>query len=80
MSICEIGADSSGSLVLIFRGDVVEVDTWVAASGKNGMRRDWHVRDSQTGQTITRATRSELSRRHGFHLELQCCNLYQTLF
>ncbi|XP_078432320.1 fatty acyl-ACP thioesterases B [Wolffia australiana] len=37
-------------------GDVVEVDTWVSAAGKNGMRRDWHVRDSQTGQTITRAT------------------------
>uniref|UniRef100_A0A1D1Y7Z8 Acyl-[acyl-carrier-protein] hydrolase n=1 Tax=Anthurium amnicola TaxID=1678845 RepID=A0A1D1Y7Z8_9ARAE len=37
-------------------GDVVEVDTWVGPSGKNGMRRDWHVRDSQTGQTITRAT------------------------
>ncbi|CAA6666322.1 unnamed protein product [Spirodela intermedia] len=37
-------------------GDVVEVDTWVSASGKNGMRRDWHVHDSQTGQTITRAT------------------------
>ncbi|MQL89503.1 hypothetical protein Taro_022079, partial [Colocasia esculenta] len=38
-------------------GDVVEVDTWVGASGKNGMRRDWRVRDSHTGQTITRATR-----------------------
>ncbi|KAJ0959905.1 hypothetical protein J5N97_000339 [Dioscorea zingiberensis] len=37
-------------------GDVVEVDTWVAASGKNGMRRDWHVRDCQTGQTIMRAS------------------------
>lgn len=37
-------------------GDVVEVDTWVAASGKNGMRRDWHVRDCQTGQTIVRAS------------------------
>ncbi|KAM0944849.1 putative oleoyl-[acyl-carrier-protein] hydrolase [Dioscorea sansibarensis] len=37
-------------------GDVVEVDTWVGASGKNGMRRDWHVRDSLTGQTIMKAT------------------------
>ncbi|KAG1330053.1 palmitoyl-acyl carrier protein thioesterase, chloroplastic [Cocos nucifera] len=37
-------------------GDVVEVDTWVGASGKNGMRRDWHVRDYRTGQTILRAT------------------------
>eukprot|EP00262_Sarcandra_glabra_P010419 TRINITY_DN2569_c0_g2_i1.p1 TRINITY_DN2569_c0_g2~~TRINITY_DN2569_c0_g2_i1.p1 ORF type:complete len:421 (+),score=67.04 TRINITY_DN2569_c0_g2_i1:324-1586(+) len=37
-------------------GDIVEVDTWVCASGKNGMRRDWLVRDSKTGQTLTRAT------------------------
>ena len=40
----------------------MEVDTWVSAAGKNGMRRDWHVRDSQSGQTITRATRSEMQR------------------
>lgn len=39
------------------RGDVVQVDSWVAASGKNGMRRDWLLRDSNTGQTLTRATR-----------------------
>ncbi|XP_058111828.1 palmitoyl-acyl carrier protein thioesterase, chloroplastic [Magnolia sinica] len=37
-------------------GDIVEVDTWVSASGKNGMRRDWLVRNSQTGETLTRAT------------------------
>ncbi|XAR66962.1 Oleoyl-[acyl-carrier-protein] hydrolase [Bertholletia excelsa] len=37
-------------------GDVVQVDTWVAASGKNGMRRDWLVRDSKTGDTLTRAS------------------------
>ncbi|WCJ29727.1 Palmitoyl-acyl carrier protein thioesterase chloroplastic [Euphorbia peplus] len=37
-------------------GDVVEVDTWVSASGKNGMRRDWCVRDCKTGETITRAS------------------------
>ncbi|WOK96903.1 palmitoyl-acyl carrier protein thioesterase, chloroplastic [Canna indica] len=36
--------------------DIVQVDTWVAAAGKNGMRRDWHVRDSRTGQTILRAS------------------------
>ncbi|XP_074579950.1 palmitoyl-acyl carrier protein thioesterase, chloroplastic-like [Curcuma longa] len=36
--------------------DVVQVDTWVASSGKNGMRRDWHIRDYHTGQTILRAT------------------------
>ncbi|TVU23702.1 hypothetical protein EJB05_26081 [Eragrostis curvula] len=37
-------------------GDMVQVDTWVAASGKNGMRRDWHVRDYNSGRTILRAT------------------------
>ncbi|KAF8407008.1 hypothetical protein HHK36_006130 [Tetracentron sinense] len=36
--------------------DVVQVDTWVSASGKNGMRRDWRVRDCKTGETLTRAT------------------------
>ncbi|CAL5438539.1 unnamed protein product [Camellia sinensis] len=38
------------------RGDVVQVDTWVAASGKNGMRRDWLVRDCRTGDILTRAS------------------------
>lgn len=33
------------------------MDTWVAASGKNGMRRDWLVRDSNTGEVLTRASR-----------------------
>ncbi|KAK9269365.1 hypothetical protein L1049_001136 [Liquidambar formosana] len=37
-------------------GDVVQVDTWVGASGKNGMRRDWLVRDCKTGETLTRAS------------------------
>uniref|UniRef100_D6BND6 Acyl-[acyl-carrier-protein] hydrolase n=1 Tax=Brassica juncea TaxID=3707 RepID=D6BND6_BRAJU len=37
-------------------GDVVEVDTWVSKSGKNGMRRDWLVRDGNTGQILTRAS------------------------
>lgn len=37
-------------------GDVVHVDTWVSASGKNGMRRDWLVRDAKTGETLTRAS------------------------
>lgn len=36
--------------------DVVQVDTWVGSSGKNGVRRDWQVIDCQTGQTIVRAT------------------------
>ncbi|KAE8718788.1 Palmitoyl-acyl carrier protein thioesterase [Hibiscus syriacus] len=38
-------------------GDVVQVDTWVSASGKNDMRRDWLVSDSKTGETLTRVTR-----------------------
>lgn len=41
------------------RGDVVQVDTWVAASGKNGMRRDWILRDYNTGEVLTRASRLE---------------------
>ncbi|KAI7989014.1 hypothetical protein LOK49_LG13G00441 [Camellia lanceoleosa] len=38
-------------------GDVVQVDTWVAASGKNGMWCDWLVRDCRTGDILTRASR-----------------------
>ncbi|KAL2340402.1 hypothetical protein Fmac_008342 [Flemingia macrophylla] len=37
-------------------GDVVQVDTWVSASGKNGMRRDWLVRDIKTGEIYARAS------------------------
>ncbi|XP_010557578.1 PREDICTED: palmitoyl-acyl carrier protein thioesterase, chloroplastic-like [Tarenaya hassleriana] len=37
-------------------GDVVQVDTWVSQSGKNGMRRDWVIRDCNTGETLTRAS------------------------
>ncbi|KAL9422560.1 hypothetical protein AB3S75_034770 [Citrus x aurantiifolia] len=37
-------------------GDVVEIDTWVDASGKNAMRRDWIIRDYRTQDIITRAT------------------------
>jgi fatty acyl-ACP thioesterase B len=37
-------------------GDVVQVDTWVSPSGKNGMRRDWLVRDCKTNEILTRAT------------------------
>ncbi|CAH2038564.1 unnamed protein product [Thlaspi arvense] len=44
-------------LSLVFtRGDVVEVDTWVSQSGKNGMRRDWLVRDCNSGEILTRAS------------------------
>ena len=45
------------SNVCFTRGDVVEVDTWVSKSGKNGMRRDWLVRDCNTGEILTRASR-----------------------
>ncbi|XP_074281008.1 palmitoyl-acyl carrier protein thioesterase, chloroplastic [Silene latifolia] len=37
-------------------GDVVQVDTWVSSSGKNGMRRDWLIRDFNTGEILTRAS------------------------
>lgn len=37
-------------------GDVVQVDTWVSASGKNGLRRDWLIQDYNTGEILTRAT------------------------
>ncbi|KAF5730966.1 Palmitoyl-acyl carrier protein thioesterase isoform 1 [Tripterygium wilfordii] len=37
-------------------GDVVEIDTWVDAEGKNGMRRDWIIRDYHTQEIITTAT------------------------
>ncbi|WCJ36291.1 Palmitoyl-acyl carrier protein thioesterase chloroplastic [Euphorbia peplus] len=37
-------------------GDVVEIDTWVDAAGKNGMRRDWIIRDYNTKDIIGRAT------------------------
>ncbi|XP_030973474.1 palmitoyl-acyl carrier protein thioesterase, chloroplastic-like [Quercus lobata] len=33
-------------------GEVVEIDTWVGASGKNGMRRDWLVRSQATGHVF----------------------------
>ncbi|VFQ63104.1 unnamed protein product [Cuscuta campestris] len=37
-------------------GDLVQVDTWVCAAGKHGMRRDWVFSDSHTGETLMRAT------------------------
>ncbi|KAF9690048.1 hypothetical protein SADUNF_Sadunf01G0155400 [Salix dunnii] len=36
--------------------EVVEVDTWMYASGKNGLGRDWIFRDSKTGETLANAT------------------------
>lgn len=35
----------------------MEIDTWVGASGKNGMRRDWILRSKATGLVFARATR-----------------------
>ncbi|ERN05670.1 hypothetical protein AMTR_s00006p00178200 [Amborella trichopoda] len=37
-------------------GEVVEIDTWVGASGKNGMRRDWLIQSQRTGHIFARAT------------------------
>ncbi|MBA0592721.1 hypothetical protein Gorai_009696 [Gossypium raimondii] len=37
-------------------GEVIEIDTWVGASGKNGMRRDWVIRSQASGSTYARAT------------------------
>ncbi|KAE9608587.1 putative oleoyl-[acyl-carrier-protein] hydrolase [Lupinus albus] len=37
-------------------GDEIEVDTWFDVAGKNGMRRDWLVRDHNTKEIIARAT------------------------
>lgn len=38
------------------RGEIVEIDTWVGASGKNGMRRDWLIRSQATSQVYARGT------------------------
>ncbi|KAI3801894.1 hypothetical protein L1987_30011 [Smallanthus sonchifolius] len=38
-------------------GGDVEVSTWVAQNGKNSMRRCWLLRDSKTGEILTRASR-----------------------
>ncbi|KAH7547329.1 hypothetical protein FEM48_Zijuj01G0298200 [Ziziphus jujuba var. spinosa] len=35
--------------------DMIQVETWTCASGRNGMRRDWIVRDYKTGKTLLRA-------------------------
>lgn len=39
------------------RGEIVEIDTWVGASGKNGMRRDWLIRSQSMGHIYARGTR-----------------------
>lgn len=35
----------------------MEIDTWVDAAGKNGMRRDWVILDYKSKDIIARATR-----------------------
>nr|GMD15346.1 palmitoyl-acyl carrier protein thioesterase, chloroplastic-like [Ipomoea batatas] len=37
-------------------GEVMEINTWVGASGKNGMRRDWLLTSKTTGLVFARAT------------------------
>ncbi|PWA60268.1 acyl-ACP thioesterase, HotDog domain protein [Artemisia annua] len=37
-------------------GEILEIDTWVGASGKNGMRRDWEIRSHTSGIVFARAT------------------------
>ncbi|CAA0839834.1 Palmitoyl-acyl carrier protein thioesterase-chloroplastic [Striga hermonthica] len=37
-------------------GEVIEIDTWVGASGKHGMSRDWLLRSKATGIILVRAT------------------------
>ncbi|KAF0922197.1 hypothetical protein E2562_028790 [Oryza meyeriana var. granulata] len=37
-------------------GEVLDIDTWVGSSGKNGMRRDWLVRGRSSGAIFVRAT------------------------
>lgn len=39
------------------RGEVLDIDTWVGSSGKNGMRRDWLIRGRNSGDVFVRATR-----------------------
>lgn len=40
----------------ICRGEVLEIETWVGSSGKNGMRRDWLIRGRSSGEVLVRAT------------------------
>lgn len=43
-------------LYCVCRPEVIEIDSWVAQAGKNGMRRDWVMRSFQTGEVLARAT------------------------
>lgn len=39
------------------RCDVVEIETWCQAEGRIGTRRDWIIKDYNTGEVIGRVTR-----------------------
>ncbi|XP_020207426.1 palmitoyl-acyl carrier protein thioesterase, chloroplastic [Cajanus cajan] len=38
------------------RGDEIEVDTWSDSAGKNGMRKDWIIKDYYTKEILAKAT------------------------
>lgn len=46
---------------MLYRGDIVEIDTWITRAGKNSVRRDWLVRDYKTGYILAKATRYALA-------------------
>lgn len=49
----EVGA----YVIVLARGDVVEIETWCQGEGRIGTRRDWILKDLATGEVIGRATR-----------------------
>lgn len=42
---------------IMHRGRVIEIETWAQTDGRNGMRRDWIIKDSAISEIIGRATR-----------------------
>lgn len=54
--ICSVG-NLWFVLVLGFRGDVVEIETWCQEEGRIGTRRDWILTDITTGSVIGKASR-----------------------
>ncbi|KAE9587641.1 putative oleoyl-[acyl-carrier-protein] hydrolase [Lupinus albus] len=41
-------------------GDDVQVETWISASGKIGLRMNWHLIDCKTGEILVKASRYKL--------------------
>ncbi|KVH93851.1 Acyl-ACP thioesterase, partial [Cynara cardunculus var. scolymus] len=39
-----------------YRGDVIQIDTWISAFGKNGMSTNWMLCDCKTGDILMRAS------------------------